>query len=41
VRPKSRRPTKPGKGAKERRLQSKRQRGDVKAARGRGGAGDE
>ncbi len=41
VRPKARRPTKPGKGAKERRLQSKRQRGDVKAARGRGGSGDE
>jgi len=36
VRPKSRRPTKPGKGAKERRLQSKRLRGDVKAGRGRG-----
>ena len=41
VRPKSRRPTKPGKGAKERRLQSKRQRADVKAARGRGGSSDD
>lgn len=41
VRPKSRRPTKPGRGAKERRLQSKRQRGDVKAGRGRGGASDD
>jgi ribosome-associated protein len=41
VRPKSRRPTRPGKGAKERRLQSKRQRADVKAARGRGGSSDD
>jgi len=41
VRPKSRRRTKPGRGAKERRLQSKRQRGDVKAGRGRGGSSDD
>lgn len=41
VRPKSRRPTKPGRGAKERRLESKRQRADVKASRGRGGSRDD
>ena len=41
VRPKARRPTKPGRGAKERRLQSKRQRSGVKAGRGRGGSGDD
>jgi len=35
VRPKKRRPTKPGKAAKERRLTTKKQRGEVKAARGR------
>ena len=34
-RPKKRRPTKPGKGAKERRLTSKKQRGEVKAGRGK------
>lgn len=34
-RPKKRRPTKPGKAAKERRLTSKKKRGEVKAARGR------
>jgi len=32
-RPKKRRPTKPGKAAKERRLDSKKRRGDVKATR--------
>ncbi len=41
VRPKARRATKPGRGAKERRLQSKRQRADVKAGRGRGSSGDD
>jgi len=40
VRPKSRRPTRPGRGAKERRLQSKRLRAGVKAARGRGSRDD-
>lgn len=41
VRPKKRRKTKPGKAAKERRLDSKKQRGQIKALRGRGGrAGD-
>jgi ribosome-associated protein len=33
--PRKRRPTKPSKGAKERRLQSKKQRGTIKQARGR------
>jgi len=36
-RPKKRRPTRPGKAAKERRLQSKKRRGAVKALRRRGG----
>jgi ribosome-associated protein len=36
VRPKKRRKTKPGKAAKERRLDSKKQRGQIKALRGRG-----
>ncbi len=35
VRPKKRRPTRPGLAAKERRLVSKKKRGDVKAGRGR------
>jgi ribosome-associated protein len=35
VRPKTRRPTKPGKAAKERRLTVKKQRANVKGARGR------
>ncbi len=39
-RPKKRRPTRPGKAAKERRLTSKKQRGEIKAARGKAG-GDE
>jgi ribosome-associated protein len=34
-RPKKRRPTRPGKAAKEKRLTSKKQRGQVKAGRGR------
>ena len=36
-RPKKRRPTRPGKAARERRLTSKKRRGEVKAARRRGG----
>jgi len=39
-RPKTRRPTKPKRAARERRLESKKRRGEVKAAR-RGGRGDE
>ena len=35
VRPKARRPTKPGRAAKERRLTSKKRRADVKSRRGR------
>jgi ribosome-associated protein len=34
-RPKKRRPTRPGKAAKERRLTSKKQRGEIKEARGK------
>jgi ribosome-associated protein len=34
-RPKKRRPTRPGKAAKEKRLTSKKRRGDIKAGRGR------
>ncbi len=41
VRPKARRPTRPGRAAKERRLTSKKHRADVKGARGRGGSSDE
>ena len=40
-RPKTRRPTKPKRAAKEKRLESKRQRSEVKSLRGRGGSGDE
>jgi ribosome-associated protein len=40
-RPKTRRPTRPGRAAKERRLVSKKKRAEVKARRGRGPAGDE
>jgi ribosome-associated protein len=40
-RPKTRRPTKPKRAAKEKRLESKRQRGEVKSLRGRGGRGDD
>ena len=39
-RPKKRRPTRPGQAAKERRLTSKKQRGKIKAARGKA-RGDE
>jgi ribosome-associated protein len=39
-RPKKRRPTRPGKAAKEKRLTSKKRRGEIKAARGRA-PGDE
>ena len=35
VRPRTRRPTKPGRAAKERRLTAKKRRADVKGARGR------
>ena len=41
VRPKSRRPTRPGRAAKERRLTSKKHRADVKGARGRRGSHEE
>ena len=41
VRPKKRRKTNPGKAAKERRLDSKKQRGQIKALRGRGGRADD
>jgi ribosome-associated protein len=40
-RPKTRRPTKPKRAAKEKRLESKRQRSAVKSLRGRGHSGDE
>jgi ribosome-associated protein len=40
-RPKMRRPTKPKRAAKEKRLESKRQRSEVKSLRGRGRSGDE
>jgi ribosome-associated protein len=40
-RPKTRRPTKPKRAAKEKRLASKRQRSAVKSLRGRGGHGDD
>ena len=40
-RPKARRPTKPKRAAKEKRLESKRQRSEVKSLRGRGGSGDD
>ena len=41
VRPKTRRPTRPGRAAKERRLTSKKRRAEVKGTRGRGGSHDE
>jgi ribosome-associated protein len=41
VRPRKRTPTKPGAGARERRLSAKKQRSGVKALRGRRDAGDE
>src|SRR5476649_1055389 len=40
-RPKRRRPTKPKRAAKEKRLESKRQRSEVKTLRGRGGRSDD
>ena len=40
-RPKTRRPTKPKRAAKEKRLESKRQRSEVKSLRGRGGSRDD
>jgi ribosome-associated protein len=40
-RPKTRRPTKPKRAAKEKRLESKRQRSEVKSLRSRGRGGDE
>ena len=40
-RPKTRRPTKPKRAAKEERLESKRQRSQVKSLRGRSGRSDE
>jgi ribosome-associated protein len=40
-RPKKRRPTKPGRAAKEKRLESKRRRGEVKSQRGRGRSGED
>jgi ribosome-associated protein len=40
VRPRTRRPTKPGKAAHERRLSTKKQRSGVKALRGRGNGDD-
>ena len=41
IRPKRRRPTKPKKAAKEKRLDTKKRRGEVKTLRGRGRQGDE
>jgi ribosome-associated protein len=40
-RPKTRRPTKPRAGAREQRLASKKRRGEIKAGRRRGPAGDD
>jgi ribosome-associated protein len=40
-RPKTRRPTRPGKASKEKRLDSKKRRSEVKSARGRARGGDE
>ena len=41
IRPKTRRPTKPKKAAKERRLESKKRRSDVKSSRSRATRGDD
>ena len=41
VPPKHRRPTRPGKAAKQRRLDAKKRRGSIKKTRGRGGASDD
>jgi ribosome-associated protein len=40
-RPKTRRPTRPKRAAKEKRLESKRQRSEVKSLRGRGGRSED
>jgi ribosome-associated protein len=40
-RPKKRTPTRPGRAAKEKRLDTKKKRGDIKAARGRSRSGDD
>ena len=40
-RPKKRTPTKPGRAAKEKRLETKKKRSDIKAARGRRRSGDD
>jgi ribosome-associated protein len=40
-RPKKRTPTRPGRAAKQKRLDTKKKRSDIKAARGRGRRGDE
>lgn len=40
-RPKTRRPTRPGRASKERRLESKKQRSEVKSLRGRGRRGED
>ena len=41
IKPRRRRPTKPGKGARERRLSTKKLRGNIKAGRGRRRDGDD
>jgi ribosome-associated protein len=41
IRPKTRRPTRPKKAARERRLESKKRRSDVKSSRGRASRGDD
>ena len=41
IRPRTRRPTRPGRAAKERRLTAKKQRAGVKSGRGRTGAGED
>jgi len=41
IKPRRRRPTKPGKGARERRLTTKKLRGNIKAGRGRRRDGDD
>jgi ribosome-associated protein len=40
-RPKKRRPTRPGKAAREKRLEAKKHRGEIKAHRGRRGGGED
>jgi ribosome-associated protein len=41
TRPKTRRPTRPGRASKEKRLDTKKRRSEVKSARGRGRHGDD